>query len=159
MAMRIHTNPPLPRERMREEWFRRVEIPAGNGIGNARSVAKFSALLACGGEYGGKRLMSREGARRVLYQQSDGPDLVFVAPVKFALGYALELAGMSFDGHEVCFWGGSGGSLTVVDFTSRMTLAYVMNKLEGSPFGDRRNDAILKSAYRCLREMGPTDAT
>lgn len=155
MAMRIHTNPPLPRERMGEEWFRRVEIPAGNGIGNARSVAKFNALIACGGELEGKRLMSREGARRVLYQQSDGPDLVFLAPVKFGLGYALALQGMSFDGHEVCFWGGSGGSLIVVDFTRRMTLAYVMNKLEGSPFGDPRNTAILRATYRSLREIRP----
>lgn len=153
MAMRIHTNPPLPRERMREEWFRRVEIPAGNGIGNARSVARFSALIACEGELGGRRLMSREGARRVLFQQSDGPDLVFIAPVKFGLGYALALQGMSFDGHEVCFWGGSGGSLTVVDFARRMTLAYVMNKLEGSPFGDPRNTAILRATYRSLREI------
>lgn len=153
MAMRIHTNPPLPRERMGEEWFRRAEIPAGNGIGNARSVAKYNALLACEGEFGGKRLMSRNGARRVLYQQSDGPDLVFIAPVKFALGYALALQGMSFDDHEVCFWGGSGGSLIVVDFTRRMTLAYVMNKLEGSPFGDPRNTAILRATYSSLREI------
>lgn len=150
IAMRIFNNPPLPRERMSEAWFRRVEIPAGNGMGNARAVALFNALLACDGEVGGKRLMSREGARRVLRQQSDGPDLVFLAPVKFALGYALALAGMEFDGHEVCFWGGSGGSLIVVDFEARMTLAYVMNKLEGSPFGDPRNTSILKAAYRGL---------
>jgi CubicO group peptidase (beta-lactamase class C family) len=150
MGMRIFNNPPLPRERMGEEWFRRTEIPAGNGFGNARSVAKFNALLACGGEVGARRLMSREGARRVLYQQSSGPDLVFLAPVKFALGYALELMGMSFAGHEVCFWGGSGGSLIVVDFTTRMTLAYVMNKLEGSPFGDPRNSAILRATYQSL---------
>jgi hypothetical protein len=32
-----------------------------------------------------------------------------------------------------------------------MTLAYVMNKLEGSPFGDPRNTAILKAAYAALR--------
>jgi len=54
---------------------------------------------------------------------------------------------MNFDGHKVCFWGGSGGSLIVNDVTARMTLAYVMNKLEGSPFGDPRNTAILKAAY------------
>jgi CubicO group peptidase (beta-lactamase class C family) len=149
-GMRLFNNPPLPRDRMAETWFRRVEIPAGNGIGAARAVARFNALLACGGEVGGKRLMSPEGARRVLRQQSDGPDLVFLAPVEFGLGFALALAGMSFDGHEVCFWGGSGGSLIVVDFTARMTLAYVMSKLEGSPFGDPRNSAILRAAYRGL---------
>ena len=151
IGMRLWNNPPLPRERMAEEWFRRIELPAGNGMGNARAVAKFNALLACGGEVCGKRLMSAEGARRVLRQQSDGPDLVFLAPVKFALGYALAMLGMDFAGHEVCFWGGSGGSLIVVDFDARMSLAYVMNKLEGSPFGDPRNTAILGAAYGSLR--------
>jgi CubicO group peptidase (beta-lactamase class C family) len=135
---------------MGEAWFRRAEIPAGNGFGNARAVARFNALLACGGEVDGRRLLSPRGARRVLDQQSDGPDLVFLAPVRFGLGYARALWGMRFGGHEVCFWGGSGGSLIVVDFDARMTLAYVMNKLEGSPFGDPRNTAILEAAYAAL---------
>ena len=57
---------------------------------------------------------------------------------------------MNFDGREVCFWGGSGGSLVVVDVEARMTFAYVMNKLEGSPFGDQRNASILRAAYAAL---------
>jgi CubicO group peptidase (beta-lactamase class C family) len=150
IGARVFSNPPLPRERMRDAWFRRAEIPAANGFGNARAVARFNALLACGGEVGGRRLLSPDGARRVLDQQSDGPDRVFLAPVRFCLGYARALWGMAFGGHEVCFWGGSGGSLIVVDFDARMTLAYVMNKLEGSPFGDPRNATILAAAYAAL---------
>ena len=34
---------------------------------------------------------------------------------------------------------------------NRMTLAYVMNQLEGSPFGDPRNRAILRAAYAALK--------
>ncbi len=151
MGMRLHDNPPLPRERWGEEAWRRAEIPAGNGFANARGVALASSLLAMGGEAGGRRFMSREGAERVFYQQSEGPDLVFLAPVRWGLGYALSLFGMNFDGHKVCFWGGSGGALTVVDIEARMTLAFVMNKLEGSPFGDPRNSAILRAALDSLR--------
>ena len=135
---------------MGEAWFRRAEIPAGNGFGNARAVARFNALLACGGEVGGRRLMSPAGARRVLDQQSDGPDLSSSLRCGSASAMRCALWGMAFDGHEVCFWGGSGGSLIVVDFDARMTLAYVMNKLEGSPFGDPRNAAILAAAYAAL---------
>jgi len=151
IGMRMYDNPPIPRERWGEEAWLRAEIPAGNGFANARGVARINTLLSCGGEAGGKRLMSRQGAERVFHQQSNGPDKVFLAPVRWGLGFALDLMGMSFGGHKVCFWGGSGGSLIVNDVTARMTLAYVMNKLEGSPFGDPRNAAILKAAYAALK--------
>jgi CubicO group peptidase (beta-lactamase class C family) len=151
MTMRIHDNPPIPRERWGEVAWLRAEIPAGNGFANARGVARISTLLACEGVSNGKRLLSPEGAARVFYQQSDGPDLGFLAPVRWGLGYALSLFGMNFEGHKVCFWGGSGGSLIVVDVEARMTLAYVMNKLEGSPFGDPRNTSILRAAYAALK--------
>ena len=150
ITMRIHDNPPIPRERWGEEAWLRAEIPAGNGFANARGVARISTLLACEGAANGKQLMSPEGAERVFYRQSDGPDLGFLAPVSWGLGYALSLLGMDFHGRKVCFWGGSGGSLIVVDTEARMTLAYVMNKLEGSPFGDPRNAAILRAAYAGL---------
>jgi CubicO group peptidase (beta-lactamase class C family) len=151
ITMRIHNNPPLPRERWGEVAWLRAEIPAGNGFANARGVARISTLLACAGEANGKRLMSPEGAARVFYRQSNGPDLGFLAPVSWGLGYALSLFGMDFEGRKVCFWGGSGGSLVVVDVEARMTFAYVMNKLEGAPFGDRRNASILSAAYAALK--------
>ena len=151
IGMRMFNNPPIPRERWGEEAWLRAEIPAGNGFANARGVARINTLLSCGGEAGGKRLLSRQGAERVFYQQSNGPDKVFLAPVRWGLGFALDLMGMSFGGHKVCFWGGSGGSLIVNDVTARMTLAYVMNKLDGSPFGDPRNAAILSAAYAALQ--------
>ncbi len=73
-------------------------------------------------------------------------------PVRWGLGYALSLFGMNFDGRKVCFWGGSGGSRDRGRCPKRrMTLAYVMNKLEGSPFGDRRNASILSAAYAALK--------
>jgi CubicO group peptidase (beta-lactamase class C family) len=151
MAMRIHDRPPIPRERWGEEAWRRAELPAANGYANARGVARINALLSHDGESSGKRLLSPEGAARVLYQQSNGPDLVFLAPVRWGLGLAMDLMGMDFEGHKVCFWGGSGGALVVNDIDSRMTLAYVMNQLEGSPFGDPRNTAILRAAYAALK--------
>ncbi len=150
MAMRLHDNPPLPREEWSAEAWRRAEIPAGNGFANARGVARINTLLSCGGQSNGKRLLSQAGADRVFYQQSDGPDKIFLAPVRWGLGLALDLMGMDFDGHKVCFWGGSGGSLIINDVEARMTLAYVMNKLEASPFGDPRNTAILRAAYVAL---------
>jgi CubicO group peptidase (beta-lactamase class C family) len=44
--------------------WRRAQIPAASGFGNARSVALVQSVLACGGTLGGRRLMSPEGAGR-----------------------------------------------------------------------------------------------
>ena len=149
IGWRVATNPDLTQI---TDWvgWRRAEIPAGNGIGNARSVARIQSILACGGEVDGKRFLSEAGCLRVLTQQSDGVDLVFASPVQFALGYALSLGPLRFGRGRSCFWGGSGGSLIVIDFEQRMTIAYVMNKMIGAPFGDPRNMAIVQAVYRCL---------
>jgi CubicO group peptidase (beta-lactamase class C family) len=138
------------------DWvgFLRAEIPGGNGIGNARSVALVQSILACGGAACGKRFLSERGVARALVQQSDGIDLVFGSPVRFAMGFALSLGLLRFGKGPSCFWGGSGGSLIVVDFKARMTIAYVMNRLVGAPFGDPRNMAVVKAVYRSLEGHG-----
>src|SRR5205823_8720320 len=53
LSARALNNPPLrPEVANRPEW-RQAEIPAANGHGNARSVARVMAALACGGRLGG----------------------------------------------------------------------------------------------------------
>ena len=120
---RIAFNPQLPPVRDLDARWLTSEIPAGNGVGNARSVASLMAVLACGGEVGGRRLMSPAGCEAVLRQQSDGMDLAFLTPVRWAMGFALQLGELTF-GCRTCFWGGSGGSLVVVDLERRMSFAY-----------------------------------
>jgi CubicO group peptidase (beta-lactamase class C family) len=143
---RIAGNPPTPADVNRDPRWRRTESPAGNGYGNARSVAQVQALLACGGVAAGRRLMSRQGCEAVYRQQCDGVDLGWNFPVRWGLGLALELDRLSF-GPRAVFWGGSGGSLIVVDLERRMTVAYVMNRMVGAPFGDPRNVGIAAAAY------------
>lgn len=134
-----------------DERFVRAEIPGGNGCGNARSLALMLSLLACGGEVGGgRRLMSAAGCEAVLRQQSEGVDLGFLAPVRWSLGFALQLGAMTL-GPRSCFWGGHGGSLVVVDLERRLSFAYVMNRMVGAPFGDRRNASLLAATYAGLK--------
>src|SRR5690349_4248623 len=44
--------------------WRRAQIPAASGIGNARSVALVQSVMACGGEVRGLRLLSQAGCDR-----------------------------------------------------------------------------------------------
>jgi CubicO group peptidase (beta-lactamase class C family) len=92
IAVRTLSNPPLSAEQSWEVAWRRAEIPAAGGHGNARSVAAVQAVLAGGGEVNGRRFLSAKGAEAVLQEQSYGPDLVLGVPIRFGMGYGLTSA-------------------------------------------------------------------
>jgi CubicO group peptidase (beta-lactamase class C family) len=150
MFARIADNPRTPPIADLDERWLRAEIPAGNGVSNARSVALMQAALACEGEVGGRRLMSVRGCRAALAPRFRGLDLAFQIPIEWGAGFALSMGPHDF-GPGTCFWGGSGGSLIVVDFERRMTFAYVMNRSVGAPFGDPRNARLVEATYAALR--------
>ena len=51
---------------------------------------------------------------------------------------------------EICFWGGYGGSMIVMDRARHLTIAYMMNKMEGGIIGGVRSAALLEAAFRAL---------
>jgi CubicO group peptidase (beta-lactamase class C family) len=125
VAFKTWTNPPnCPPETSWTDGWRRADIGAGNGHGNARSLARLQSAVACGGEVDGVRLLSPPTINRIFETQSDGIDLVIGAPVKFGIGYSLFPAQ-----GRVCAWGGAGGSTVIIDADRRITFAYVMNKM------------------------------
>ena len=52
--------------------WRRAQIPAASGFGNARSVALVQSVMACGGAVGGVRLLSAAGCDRAREEQFAG---------------------------------------------------------------------------------------
>jgi CubicO group peptidase (beta-lactamase class C family) len=133
-----------------EEWAR-AEIPAAGGTGNARSVARVHSALACGGSVDGVRLMGSETVERVLEVQTDGTDLVLGQPLRFGMGFGLSLGGVPISPNErAFFWGGWGGSLAIIDLDARVSIAYVMNRMQGTTTGDVRAGSIVMAAYRSL---------
>ncbi len=136
----------------RGEGWRRAEIPAANGHGNARAMAQIHAALACGGSVGGRRLLSRDTCESVLEEQTNGVDLVIGVPVRFGLGYALMNETFPFSPNKrACFWGGWGGSLVVADLDARVSIGFAMNQMRAdSIVGDRRTYALCKAVYAAL---------
>ncbi|TVS14329.1 MAG: class A beta-lactamase-related serine hydrolase [Gammaproteobacteria bacterium] len=137
VSARTFANPPTSAMQSRDTAWRRAEIPAANGHGNARSVARAQALLACGGELDGKRIMSEAGARRALDAQITGVDLVLNMPTRFGMGYGLSQEMMPLP-PGAAFWGGWGGSLIIADLDARTTYAFVMNRMVSTLMGDPR---------------------
>jgi len=131
--------------------WRRAEIPAAGGHGNARSVAMIHAPMACGGEVNGVRLLSATGADPVFDEQTYAQDLVLPLKLRHGIGFGLPSAEMPISPSErACFWGGWGGSIIVIDLDQRMTYSYVMNRMGEGTTGDLRGAMPLLATYMAL---------
>ncbi|MGH9055765.1 MAG: serine hydrolase domain-containing protein [Acidimicrobiales bacterium] len=151
IGLRCLGNPLLDaRASWAEEW-RRAEIPAAGGHGNARSVVAIQAAVANGGQAGGKRLLSAAGCEKILTEQSYGEDLVLGVPIRFGIGYGLPSPEMPLSpSSRACFWGGWGGSVIVRDMDVHLTVSYMMNKMGEGTLGDERGAGIVQAAYESL---------
>jgi CubicO group peptidase (beta-lactamase class C family) len=148
-AARTFGNPLLDASVSYELPWRRAEIPAANGHGNARSVAAVQSVLACGGETNGVRFLSEKGCDAVFEEQSNGTDLVLGVDVRFGMGFGLsgELVPI---GPRACYWGGWGGSLVIIHLGSKAVVTYVMNRMEAGLVGDLRGASIAAAAFAAV---------
>jgi len=145
------SNPRLVAEQSWEAAWRRAEIPAAGGHGNARSVALAQAAVSHGGVLRGVELLSRAMIDRIFDVQAAGRDLVLGIGVTFGVGYGLNSPRnpISPNAH-VCYWGGWGGSLVVNDVDAGFTMAYVMNRMGEGTVGDDRAHTLLRAIYASL---------
>lgn len=132
--------------------WRRADIGAANGHGNARSVARAQAIVANGGTVDGVTLLSPPTIARIFEEQSNGIDLVFGEHQRFGIGYALNQP--ESDGRDeprICYWGGWGGSKIILDLDRRMTFSYVMNRMDDGILGDLRGENLAKATFSAVR--------
>jgi CubicO group peptidase (beta-lactamase class C family) len=134
--------------------FRGAEIPAANGHGNARALARVYAALASGGVLDGVRLLSPALVADSGRVHVDGLDLVMDLLTRFGLGFEITLPEGEFSfgpGSRTYGHNGSGGSLGIVDPDAGISLGYVMNLMA---WGERRDDPrwfpILDALYAAL---------
>lgn len=132
--------------------WRRADMGAVNGHGNARSVARILSVISRGGEVDGIRLLGPDVIDLIFQEQSNGIDLALGVPLRFGIGYGLpQLDTVPYipDG-RICFWGGWGGSLVVMHPESRMTFSYMMNKMGPGIIGSDRAEQYLRATYNSL---------
>ncbi len=122
------------------EW-QAAEMPASNGHGNARSVARIASVIACEGELDGIRLISRETLEQILEEQIFVRDLVMGYPIRWGLGVALPTKERPRPNPRTCFWGGMGGSAITMDLDAKIGIGYVMNKMRNQT---RKETAVNK---------------
>lgn len=130
-----------------------AEIPAANGICNARSLARLYS--ACVSDVKGSsgetfRVFSPKQLDRALHQQTEGPDrILFGLDVQWGLGFMLNrgvvstgrMGGPRSFGHF-----GMGGSVGWADPDSELAVGYVMNKMAMGTTGDPRSFRLITAS-------------
>jgi len=151
-AVKTLTGPLVSAEEANTPDWRRADIGAANGHGNARSVARILSAVSRGGEVDGVRLVRPETLDVIFREQANGIDLVLGVPLRYGIGYGLpQLDTIPYiPAGRVCFWGGWGGSVIIMDLDRKLTVAYMMNKMGAGIIGSDRAEQYTRAIYAAL---------
>jgi CubicO group peptidase (beta-lactamase class C family) len=128
---------------------RAAELPAANGVADARSVARMYA--ACIGEVDGIRMLTPEQLKRATTQLTSGPNVVLMGlDIQFGLGFMLPSSLMTLGGPRSFGHFGAGGSMGWADPDAELAFGYVMNKMEMGLAGDMRTSNLVNACYEAL---------
>ncbi|WP_410621373.1 serine hydrolase domain-containing protein [Amycolatopsis sp. cmx-8-4] len=132
--------------------WRRADLGAVNGHGNARSVARMLSALARGGTVDGVRLLGPDTIDVIFEEQANGVDLGLGVPLRWGIGYGLPLreAVPWIPDGRICFWGGWGGSMIIMDLDRRLTISYMMNRMGPGVIGSDRSGTYVQAVYDAL---------
>lgn len=125
-----------------------AELPASNGIGTARGLARMYAALI--GEVDGVRLLDPGTLASATKEQASGADQVMVVvPSRFSSGYMLPTETNPMVGPDSFGHTGRGGSLGFADPEHGIAFGYAMNHIIGGP-DDVRATSLVDAVRRSL---------
>jgi CubicO group peptidase (beta-lactamase class C family) len=144
------------------DWNQRrtydVELPAGNGLGTARAMARaYSAFAEGGAALGvGPATMAALTAPPTFAPVKDE---VLGVPSYFSLGFLRPGPDVAWGSSARAFGTpGAGGSFAFADPDARLGYAYVMNRLDYYLVDDPREKALRDAIYRAIALATPARA-
>ena len=134
---------------------RTTSFPAFGGIGTARSLAKFYAMLADGGTFEGRRFFAPDTHRAMTTILTQGHDRVLQVETAFSAGYMLDpldrddckLRGMFGPSPRAFGHPGAGGSHAFADPENGLAFAYVMNQMEPGVLPNAKSLRLIDALY------------
>jgi CubicO group peptidase (beta-lactamase class C family) len=135
--------------------LQRAEIPAANGIGEARAVARAYGEFATGGKALGLTADTLDALSRPAVAPSGGRvDVVLHIESVFSLGYVKPFPRFRFGSSADLAFGtpGAGGSFGFADPDVGVGFAYAMNRTGFRLYDDPRELALRDALYGCLGE-------
>jgi CubicO group peptidase (beta-lactamase class C family) len=126
-----------------------AELPAANGICDARSLARMYA--ACIGEVDGVRVLGEQQMRDAATQRTSGPNIVLLdMDLQFGLGFFVPSSLMNVGGPNSFGHAGAGGSLGWADPDAGFGFGYVMNKMATTIAEDIRSSSLINACYAAV---------
>jgi CubicO group peptidase (beta-lactamase class C family) len=157
LTTRAFTNPRLRgTQDLDRPEYRAVEIPAGAGIGQVRSIALAYSVFATGGaELGiGSETIAELSAPPRPPTNGDR-DLVLTVPTAFSAGFLRPTERWRFGSSERAFGHtGAGGSFAFADPDARVAFAYAPNRLGHHLRDDPREKSLRDAVYRSVEQSG-----
>ncbi len=150
---RVFGNPTFEPTDVNTRAWRAAELPAVNGHGTARGLARLYGALATDGSLDGERVLSPEQIARANSEEAKGLDAV-LKPMhsRFGLGFMLTQPMIPFGPNPRSFGHpGAGGSIAFADPDARLGFAYTMNQMQAGLGGDARGFALIGALYTALR--------
>jgi CubicO group peptidase (beta-lactamase class C family) len=136
-------------EHFNREELRVVEIPSGNGIGTARSIAKLYGSAATGGSEIGLTPGTLDDLKKPATPPTNGlRDKVLHVDTSYSLGFCKPIPEVTVFGSSDKVFGtpGIGGSFGFADPDTGIGYAYVMNKL-GFHLVDPRESGLRNALF------------
>ncbi len=130
---------------------REREFVSFGGIGSARALAKFYAMLANGGSLEGRRFFSEKTLTQMTTTLAAGIDRVFGIPTAFSAGFMKdppERKRRIFGPSPLAFGHpGAGGSHAFADPEHKIAFAYVMNQMEQQILPNEKSLRLVDALY------------
>jgi CubicO group peptidase (beta-lactamase class C family) len=148
LSTRAFTNPPSMLTSINKPEWRRMQQPAANGHGNARSLAGFYTGLLDGS------LLEADLLDELTREHSLGDDLTLLTPTRFGLGCMLDQparANATFGlGPRAFGHPGAGGSVGFADPERDVAFGFVTHTLGPYILMDPRAQRLARAVGECL---------
>jgi CubicO group peptidase (beta-lactamase class C family) len=148
LSTRAFTNPPSILNSTNKPEWRRLQQPAANGHGNARSLAGFYAALLDG------RLLEPELLGEMTREHACGQDRTLLTATRLGLGCMLdqpEVANATYGlGRKAFGHPGAGGSVGFADPEREIAFGFVTNSLGPYVLMDPRAQRLARTLGQCL---------
>jgi CubicO group peptidase (beta-lactamase class C family) len=130
---------------------RAAEIPAANGVTNARSLARMYAGLV-GTVDGGpaEPILTPDTIAKATEVQTSGADQVLMLETTFGLGFFVSSATARYGAPSSFGHTGAGGSVGFADPVNGIGFGYVMNRMMQGLMGDPRTAGLIQAVYDAI---------
>ena len=134
---------------------RRVSIPSFGGIGTARALGKFYALLANGGRWDGQSFFPPAALDSMSRTLANGPDRILCLETAFSAGFMQDPLDPGrrktrhvYGPSQLAFGQpGAGGGHAFADPENRVAFAYLMNQMELGVLPNEKSLRMVDALY------------